>query len=199
MSAIVPGTSPVAAHAAPKPVVRIDVTLYNRTKGFEKTAQFATWMTTSRPNPGPIKTVHISNCMFNLSTGAHKMHKEFVKMKAGAYYYQPQTQLNDKEVICDDMKGAMTLNVGDDIITTWYTRDFPNWLNGLGHTRVKAIAGNHVEDAAYVVSLNGTAGKVIDIDSPVNVVKRLRQTLLMRAGASMDLLALDQNAVLDSR
>ena len=38
-------------------------------------------------------------------------------MKAGAYYYQPQTQLNDKEVICDDMKGAMTLNVGDDIIT----------------------------------------------------------------------------------
>ena len=63
-------------------------------------------------------------------------------MKAGAYYYQPQTQLNDKEVICDDMKGAMTLNVGDDIITTWYMRDFPNWLNGLGHTRVKAIAGN---------------------------------------------------------
>ena len=193
MSAIVPATFPVAAHAAPKPVVRIDVTLYNRTKGFEKTAQFATWMTTSRPNPGPIKTVHISNCMFNLTTGAHKLHKEFVKMKAGAYYYQPQTQLNDKEVICDDMKGAMTLNVGDDIITTWYMRDFPNWLNGLGHTRVKAIAGNHVEDAAYVVSLNGTAGKVIDIDSPVNVVKRLRQTLLMRAGASMDLLALDQS------
>ena len=60
--------------------------------------------------------------MFNLSTGAHKMHKEFVKMKAGAYYYQPQTQLNDKEVICDDMKGAMTLNVDDDMITTWYTR-----------------------------------------------------------------------------
>ena len=85
--------------------------------------------------------------MFNLTTGAHKLHKEFVKMKAGAYYYQPQTQLNDKEVICDDMKGAMTLNVGDDIITTWYTRDFPNWLNGLGHTRVKAIAGSHVEDA----------------------------------------------------
>ena len=113
MSAIVPATFPVAAHAAPKPVVRIDVTLYNRTKGFEKTAQFATWMTTSRPNPGPIKTVHISNCMFNLTTGAHKLHKEFVKMKAGAYYYQPQTQLNDKEVICDDMKGAMTLNVGD--------------------------------------------------------------------------------------
>ena len=197
MSAIFPATFPVAAHAAPKPVVRIDVTLYNRTKGFEKTAQFATWMTTSRPNPGPIKTVHISNCMFNLTTGAHKLHKEFVKMKAGAYYYQPQTQLNDKEVICDDMKGAMTLNVGDDIITTWYMRDFPNWLNGLGHTRVKAIAGNHVEDTAYVVSLNGTAGKVIDIDSPVNVVKRLRQTLLMRAGASMDLLALDQNAVLD--
>jgi hypothetical protein len=196
MSAIVPAT-PVAAHAAPKPVVRIDVTLYNRTKGFEKTAQFATWMTTSRPNPGPIKTVHISNCMFNLITGAHKLHKEFVKTKAGAYYYQPQTQLNDKEVICDDMKGAMTLNVGDDIITTWYVRDFPNWLNSLGHARVKAIAGNHVEDAAYVVSLNGTAGKVIAIDSPVNVVKRLRQTLLMRAGASMDLLALDQNAVLD--
>ena len=48
MSAIVPATFPVAAHAAPKPVVRIDVTLYNRTKGFEKTAQFATWMTTSR-------------------------------------------------------------------------------------------------------------------------------------------------------
>ena len=87
MSAIVPATFPVAAHAAPKPVVRIDVTLYNRTKGFEKTAQFATWMTTSRPNPGPIKTVHISNCMFNLTTGAHKLHKEFVKMKAGAYYY----------------------------------------------------------------------------------------------------------------
>ena len=79
----------------------------------------------------------------------------------------------------------MTLNVGDDMITTWYTRDFPNWLNGLGHTRVKAIAGNHVEDAAYVVSLNGTAGKVIDIDAPVNVVKRLRQTLLMRTGASI--------------
>ena len=55
-------------------------------------------------------------CMFNLTTGApHKLHKEFVKMKAVAYYYQPQTQLNDKEVICDDMKGAMTLNVGDDI------------------------------------------------------------------------------------
>ena len=154
-------------------------------------------MTTSRPNPGPIKTVHISNCMFNLTTGAHKLHKEFVKMKAGAYYYQPQTQLNDKEVICDDMKGAMTLNVDDDMITTWYTRDFPNWLNGLTHSRVKAIAGDHVEDAVYVVSLNGTAGKVIDIDSPVNVVKRLRQTLLMRAGASMDLLALDQCAVLD--
>ena len=34
------------------------------------TAQFATWMTTSRPNPGPIKTVHISNCMFNLTTPA---------------------------------------------------------------------------------------------------------------------------------
>ena len=51
--------------------------------------------------------------------------------------------------------------------------------------------------SADSVSLNGTAGKVIDIDSPVNVVKRLRQTLLMRAGASMDLLALDQNAVLD--
>ena len=118
MSAIVPGTSPVAAHAAPKPVVRIDVTLFNRTKGFENTPQFAPWMTTSRPNPGPIKTVHISNCMFNLTTGAHKLHKEFVKMKAGAYYYQPQTQLNDKEVICDDMKGAMTLNVGDDIITS---------------------------------------------------------------------------------
>ena len=33
MSAIVPATFPVAAHAAPKPVVRIDVTLYNRTKG----------------------------------------------------------------------------------------------------------------------------------------------------------------------
>ena len=32
-SAIVPATFPVAAHAAPKPVVRIDVTLYNRTKG----------------------------------------------------------------------------------------------------------------------------------------------------------------------
>ena len=74
--------------------MRIDVALYNRSKGFEKTAQFATWMTTSRPNPGPIKTVHISNCMFNLTTGAHKLHKEFVKMKAGAYYYQPQTQLN---------------------------------------------------------------------------------------------------------
>ena len=74
---------------------------------------------------GPIKTVHISSCM------AHKLHKEFVKMKAGAYYYQPQSQLNDKEVICDDMKGAMTLNVDDDMITTWYTRDFPNWLNGL--------------------------------------------------------------------
>ena len=87
--------------------------------------------------------------------------------------------------------------MGDDITTTWYMRDFPNWLNGLGHTRVKAIAGNHVEDAAYVVSLNGTAGKVIHKDAPVNVVKRLRQTLLMRAGASMDLLALDQNAVLD--
>ena len=42
-------------------------------------------------------------------------------MKAGAYYYQPQTQLNDKEVTCDDMKGAMTLNVGDDIITTWHS------------------------------------------------------------------------------
>ena len=27
-----------------------DVTLYNRTKGFEKTAQFANWMTTSQPN-----------------------------------------------------------------------------------------------------------------------------------------------------
>ena len=118
MSAIVPATSPVAAHAARKPVVRIDVTLFNRTKGFENTPQFATWMTTSRPNPGPIKTVHISNCMFNLSTGAHKLHKEFVKTKAGAYYYQPQTQLNDREVICDDMKGAMTLNVGDDIITS---------------------------------------------------------------------------------
>ena len=154
-------------------------------------------MTTSRPNPGPIKTVHISNCMFNLTTGAHKLHKEFVKTKAGAYYYQPQTQLNDREVICDDMKGAMTLNVDDDMITNWYTRDFPNWLNGLTHTRVKAIAGNLVEDAVYVVSLNGTAGKVIHIDAPVNVVKRLRQTLLMRAGASMDLLALDQNAVLD--
>ena len=112
MSAIVPAALPVAGHAAPKPVVRIDVTLFNRTKGFENTAQFATWMTTSRPNPGPIKTVHISNCMFNLTTGAHKLHKEFVKMKAGAYYYQPQTQLNDKEVICDDMKGAMTLNKG---------------------------------------------------------------------------------------
>ena len=193
----VPATFPVPAHAAPKPVVRIDVTLFNRTKGFENTPQFATWMTTSRPNPGPIKTVHISNCMFNLTTGAHKLHKEFVKTKAGAYYYQPQTQLNDREVICDDMKGAMTLNVDDDMITNWYTRDFPNWLNGLTHTRVKAIAGNLVEDAVYVVSLNGTAGKVIHIDSPVNVVKRLRQTLLMRAGASMDLLALDQNAVLD--
>ena len=34
MSAIVPATLPVAAHAAPKPVVRIDVTLFNRTKGF---------------------------------------------------------------------------------------------------------------------------------------------------------------------
>ena len=68
MSAVVPAALPVAGHAAPKPVVRIDVTLYNRTKGFEKTAQFATWMTTSRPNPGPIKTVHISNCMFNLTT-----------------------------------------------------------------------------------------------------------------------------------
>ena len=88
---------------------------------------------------GPIKTVHISSCMFNLTTGAHKLHKEFVKMKAGAYYYQPQTQLNDKEVICDDMKGAMTLNMGDDIITTWYMRDFPNWLNGLGHTRVHTV------------------------------------------------------------
>ena len=39
MSAIVPATFPVAAHAAPKPVVRIDVTLYNRTKGFENTPQ----------------------------------------------------------------------------------------------------------------------------------------------------------------
>ena len=113
MSAIVPGTSPVAAHAAPKPVVRIDVTLFNRTKGFENTPQFAPWMTTSRPNSGPIKTVHISNCMFNLTTGAHKLHKKFVKTKAGAYYYQPQTQLNDREVICDDMKGAMT--------STWTT------------------------------------------------------------------------------
>ena len=44
--------------AAPKPVVRIDVTLFNRTKGFENTAQFAT----SRPNPGPIKTVHRTAC-----------------------------------------------------------------------------------------------------------------------------------------
>ena len=56
-----------------------------------------------------------------------------------------------------------------------------------------------MEDAAYVVSLNGTTGKVINVESPVNVLKRLRQTLLMRAGASMDLLALDQNAVLTSR
>ena len=44
MSAIVPATLPVAAHAAPKPVVRIDVTLFNRTKGFENTPQFAPWM-----------------------------------------------------------------------------------------------------------------------------------------------------------
>ena len=79
MSAIVPATLPVAAHAAPKPVVRIDVTLYNRSKGFEKTAQFATWMTTSRPNPGPIKTVHISNCMFNLTTGAHYSHRRALR------------------------------------------------------------------------------------------------------------------------
>ena len=59
MSAIVPATFPVAAHAAPKPVVRIDVTLYNRSKGFEKTAQFATWMTTSRPNQGSLSNVSL--------------------------------------------------------------------------------------------------------------------------------------------
>ena len=46
MSAIVPAALPVAGHAAPKPVVRIDVTLFNRTKGFENTPQFAPWMTT---------------------------------------------------------------------------------------------------------------------------------------------------------
>ena len=46
----------------------------------------------------------------------------------------------------------MTLNVSDDL-TTWYMRDFPNWLNSLGHARVKASAGATVEDAAYVVAL----------------------------------------------
>ena len=87
---------------------KINVAVYDRTAALAASPTYAKW---AADNGGPIQSMHIVNVLFDSTE--HKVHeclKSAVKAMGEPYYYQPQAQLQDREIIIKENRGCVIVN-----------------------------------------------------------------------------------------
>ena len=92
----------------------VSVTAYNRTDALASTQAYTKWHAASG---GPVRTLHIVNVPYDSTVYAtHTALKMAVNELGEPYYYQPQAQLNDREIITKENRGCVIVNRTDDEI-----------------------------------------------------------------------------------
>ena len=92
----------------------INVAAYNRTDALASSQALGKW---HAAQGGPVRTLHIINVPFDNSKYAtHVSLKQAVNELDEPYYYQPQAQLNDREIIVKENRGCVIVNRTDEEI-----------------------------------------------------------------------------------
>ena len=94
----------------------VNVAAYNHTDALASSQVYSKW---AAANGGPITSLHIVNVPFDNSKHAtHRALKMAVNELGDPYFYQPQAQLEDRELIIKENRGCVIINRTDDEITS---------------------------------------------------------------------------------
>ena len=187
---------------------KLNVAVYDRTAALEASPTYGKW---AAVNGGPIRSLHILNVPYD--QGEHKVHeclKEAVKSMGEPYFYQPQAQLQDREIIIKENRGCVIANRGNDEIVNLCKETLKNEVrspcppqcpayvhspNDSRHVRVWQVARRFNNQKNVVVEINGLIGMIVVNDTtPLVLTHRIQMPLLERNGASYDLMvATSQN------
>ena len=188
---------------------KLNVAVYDRTAAMEASPTYGKW---AAVNGGPIRSLHILNVPYD--QGEHKVHeclKEAVKSMGEPYFYQPQAQLQDREIIIKENRGCVIANRGNDEIVNLCKETLKNEVrspcppqcpayvhspNDSRHVRVwHQVARRFNNQKNVVVEINGLIGMIVVNDTtPLVLTHRIQMPLLERNGASYDLMvATSQN------
>lgn len=160
----------------------VDVKAFNRTASLTSTEQFYFWTEGATP-PGPIRSLHNVDIPFDNVNGTHVALKTLLHKHFLPYYYQPQAQLRDREIVTAKNRGAIIVNVPDEILKQWLT------------VELLAIISEHDKQNKYEVRLNGQVGDIVECTAELTLVHRIRMPILEKVDATQELMAKAQRDI----
>ena len=95
--------------------INVNVAAYNHSNALARSEVYSQW---AAANGGPVRTVHVVNVPFdNGPYATHRALKMSVNELGDPYFYQPQAQLEDRELIIKENRGCVLINRSDEEVT----------------------------------------------------------------------------------
>ena len=189
--------------------LKLDVAVYDRTSALASSPTYGNW---ALEKGGSITSLHIINLPFDRSDlKVHECLKEAVKTMGEPYYYQPQAQLQDREIIIKENRGCVIvnrtedeiLNLCNEILKQEERSPCPAQCPAYVHSNPSHVCVCQVSrrigpmNSIYniVININGPIGGIaINKSTPLVLCHRIQLPLLERTGARYEILvAVTQN------